>query len=245
MVVDRKYTIGDTRLNNKCESFTIIEWNHAHDVLIVFQNGEIVRTRSSAINSGSVLNRYSPTVCGVGITEGWITSERDSRCREYNIWSSMLKRVCDPRHKNYESYKHCSISEEWFWLKHFGEWVTSLPQWKHIGWHLDKDISGGNAYSPDTCYLVPKSINSMITTRGGRAKSSDLPRGVCQIGKMYQGRYGSGSDERTKMFCEMEEAYEFHIHGSKHLLIKEVNKYRADLDAICVEKLMCFDMKGL
>ena len=206
MVVARNYTVGDSRFNNKGERFTIIDWHHAHKVLVEFDNGEVVETTSSAVNSGRILNMYYPTVKGFGIPGDWLNSERDCTCREYYIWTSMIDRVINPNSKNWKRYNHCKIADEWKYLKNFGQWITNLPQWEYEDWQLDKDISGENLYSEDTCFLIPASINAMITRRGGRVRSSKLPRSVRKVGNSYVGRYGSGENEKSKCFSNAEDA---------------------------------------
>lgn len=241
----RKYPVGSSRLNKRGEKFTVISWEDSNNILVEFDNGEIVKTSSSCVNSGSILNRLSPTVFGVGITDGWLDRGKSSTLREYRIWTSMLCRVYNEKHKNHCLYAGCSVQEEWLYLKNFAQWITNLPQWKYAGWHLDKDICGGSLYSEDTCFLIPASINCLLTSRGKRARTNPLPRGVRRVGKKYEGRYGGPGREICKSFETVEEAYSFHIKGSKDALLEEVYKFKDQLDPRCFELLINFRMEDL
>lgn len=86
----------------------------------------------------------------------------DSSKEPYYIkWVAMLARCYF--YKN-NSYKGCSVCDEWLTLSKFKEWWSK----NYIeGWQLDKDIlvKGNRIYSPQTCCFVPQEINAMFTKR--------------------------------------------------------------------------------
>lgn len=84
-----------------------------------------------------------------------------SRTEEYMRWASMLQRCYDPRSLARDpSYLHTQVCEEWLLFSNFLAWT------KGQNWHrkvLDKDLSGENLYSPETCYLISPELNRYWT----------------------------------------------------------------------------------
>lgn len=242
MARGRIFTVGDSLLNKKGEKFTIKEWINSKTVYVEFDNGEIVKTTSSAIHTRSILNDKSPTLFGVGIiTGGFIDGLRDSKSREYHIWADMLRRVYVKSEKVHKYYSDCTVCDEWLYFKNFSEWIVALPQWKYDGWQLDKDISCGRIYSPETCFLVPASINALLK----RSKVTDLPRGVRKIGNRYQARFGAWGLKGDQIFDNLEEARNFYIHGMRQLLDSRIEEYKDRLDPKCIELLLNFNVGDL
>jgi hypothetical protein len=120
-------------------------------------------------------------VCGVGINDAYynVTSYSNGReymCPIYSKWKSMLQRcynkTCQDRHP---TYKGCSVCSEWFTFSSFSDWyeVNYVK-----GYDIDKDIKikGNRVYSPNTCLLVPRSINGLILDC--KRSRGDYPVGV-------------------------------------------------------------------
>lgn len=78
----------------------------------------------------------------------------------YTVWSNMIGRCYDTKVKSYHSYGGIGITvcDEWRNdFKVFYDWAISNG-WEK-GLELDKDIKGGNIYSPDYCLFVTREVN--------------------------------------------------------------------------------------
>lgn len=98
----------------------------------------------------------------------WGVNDVQNSSREvyYNAWYSMIKRI--KSNINRPTYKKCSICDEWKYLSNFMEWFFQAKY--HKGYAIDKDlyIPNNKIYSPDTCLLIPQSINSLIIKNTGK-----------------------------------------------------------------------------
>lgn len=93
---------------------------------------------------------------------------------EYKTWASMIERCYTSRAA---SYANVTVCDKWHNFQNFAGWYKSQPLHGR-GFCLDKDIlvPGNKIYSPDTCCLVPKRINSLFVKTAVTTK--DLPVGV-------------------------------------------------------------------
>ncbi len=85
-------------------------------------------------------------------------------CPFYRTWHSMLQRVYSVSyHKNYPTYKDCTICDDWLTFSKFKAWMEQ-QDWKDK--QLDKDIliPYNKHYSPETCVFVIRQINSFISS---------------------------------------------------------------------------------
>ena len=96
-------------------------------------------------------------------------------CKIYVTWKGMLARCYCPKTQDRQpTYRNCSVCEEWLLFSNFREWVVS-QDWE--GKALDKDIliKNNKVYSPESCVLIDRLVNSFITENCTR-------RGDCLIG---------------------------------------------------------------
>lgn len=124
-------------------------------------------------------------IYGVGFSNGKYPITIDGRkTKEYETWHGILKRCYEQAYQKREpTYVGCTVCEAWYCYDTFYKWVITqenYEKWKEGGrkWCIDKDISvkGNKIYSPDTCFLVPKNVNSLFTNR--RLHRGELPVGV-------------------------------------------------------------------
>lgn len=117
---------------------------------------------------------------GVGYNSGgkYKTKEFGKRLRVYQTWKDMLRRCYDKKRQVRDyTYTGCSVDERWHDFQVFAEWCSN----NNLGssdYHIDKDIlvRGNKVYSPETCCLVPKSINGLFNNHSkGRG---EFPQGV-------------------------------------------------------------------
>lgn len=126
-------------------------------------------------------NLYNKNISGVGyLGEG--KYNRKDYFKIYYIWTQMLQRCYNPYCINkHPTYKDCYVCEEWHCFQNFAKWYEDnyyeVPNEEMC---LDKDIlfKGNKIYSPETCIIVPKRINSLFV------KSNNL-RGKYPIGVVY------------------------------------------------------------
>lgn len=77
-----------------------------------------------------------------------------------------------------KNYLNVTICDEWYTYSNFYKWyVDNYVE----GWDIDKDMKGGNQYSPDNCIFVPRHINLLF-----RCVISKIGRGVS---RNVAGRY--------------------------------------------------------
>lgn len=124
-------------------------------------------------------------IYGVGFSNGkYPITINGKKVKEYETWHGILKRCYEQQYQAREpTYIGCGICEDWYCYDTFYEWITSQEnyiRWKEGGrqWCIDKDIciKGNKVYSPETCFLVPKNVNSLFTNR--RLHRGELPIGV-------------------------------------------------------------------
>ncbi|WDR21109.1 hypothetical protein PJM37_0030 [Salmonella phage vB_SenM_UTK0004] len=112
-------------------------------------------------------------VHGVGINDLSGCSNTDA----YHKWSSMIQRCYDVKwHAKFPTYQDCFVKPEWLYFSNFKNWFDR--QRFEEGWQLDKDllIRGNTMYGPDSCILVPRWVNILVTD--SLAKRGVLPIGV-------------------------------------------------------------------
>lgn len=127
------------------------------------------------------LSRRKP-ILGVGINDAnYMVCQKINgkqfKCPYYKTWSSMLRRCyCDKCHKEYPTYKECSVCDEWLTFSNFKNWMEK-QDWQ--GKELDKDllIQGNKVYSEDTCLFVCNKVNLLINNN--KSQRGGYPQGVC------------------------------------------------------------------
>lgn len=122
-------------------------------------------------------------VYGVGTNDLLYTRGTPS----YQAWTSMLERCYSNKYQNKKStYIGCTVCDEWLLFSNFKKWFDNPNNNYKQGYQLDKDIlvKGNKIYSPNTCCIVPASINTIF-------KNRKKNRGVYPIGviKKRNGKY--------------------------------------------------------
>lgn len=163
-------------------------------VFVRFLNtGSTTKTTFKAFRSGNVKDYEAPTVYGKGILgSGEFKLSKDPSDIvniAYKKWSAMLRRVyvSDHIHKD-PTYKDCVVDAIWLNFQNFAKWYTDSCV--DTTYELDKDLlfKGNKLYSPYTCTLLPKEINTTLTKND--KNRSDYGIGV---GLRENGTYRSNS----------------------------------------------------
>lgn len=81
-------------------------------------------------------------------------------CPFYNRWRHLLDGVfSEVYHKRRPTYTPVTICDEWLTFSCFKSWVESSP-WE--GLEIDKDLFSGVHYSPETCVMIPRVLNTFL-----------------------------------------------------------------------------------
>lgn len=211
----------------------IIEYNNTNDIVVEFQDKYKFQKKTNYTNfkMGRVKNPYDKTVFGVGcLGYGQYKSWRDSKgsTKTYLAWINMLQRCYADMNNKYASYyKIVTVCDEWLDFQNFAEWYEShyydIPNERL---HIDKDIKSkeNKVYSPDTCILIPQSINEVFRKNNRKKIDADLPETIKRSGEEYQVTFRGESLGTYKTIEECLEKY----NSKKILYIKElVEEYKS------------------
>lgn len=174
--------VGKVFPTNNGGDCVIVEYINSRNVKVQFLDSMKfeVKTNISAIYKGDVRNKFSPSVHGVGfIGKGKNKCTVNGKSTvAYQYWRGMLKRCYDKSFlKSRPTYYGCSVCEGWHNFQVFADWLYRQDFINH-GYELDKDIlvRGNKVYSPETCCLVPRQINTVLNNCA--ASRGNLPQGV-------------------------------------------------------------------
>lgn len=197
------------------------------------------------------MSKHSKLVSGIGTNSGKYPAISNSRAlREYEAWSSMLKRCANYYWVKFPTYEGITCSENFKSYSFFYEWCQTQVGFGMVdnngkSWQLDKDLlSGSNKfYSEDTCVFLPQRINSLINRRNNA-------RGDCAIGvRFLNNRFHAscciGSSVKTYLgsFTSEQEAFQAY-KTYKEILIKQVaNEYKEQLDPRAYQALMNYQVE--
>ena len=183
--------IGEIRKNTFGTDMQIVAYRTSDDMDVKFldKDGYVFQhTTYSNFKTGQIKNPYDRCIFGIGyLGEG----NAQQKTQVGYCWRGMLERCyCDRMKKIHPAYYGIStVCEEWLNFQVFAKWYNeNVYQIGTERMHLDKDIlfEGNKIYSPDTCIIVPQSINELFHTSGRKVKDSDLPH---TIKRAANGRY--------------------------------------------------------
>ena len=191
-------------------------------------NWKFEHVQYGTFKKGNVKCPYEPRTFGVGyLGEGKYTTTENGKLKKYfKIWSNMLRRCYDPKHRErYPTYKDCKVEDYLLNFQHMGEWLEDnyyeVPGEKMC---LDKDIlhKGNKVYSRDTCIFVPERINILFTKRDN-ARGND-PIGVVQVSSgNYQVNCHNEYGKQIYLGTYLTEEQAFNAYKQyKEKIIKEV-----------------------
>ena len=200
------------------------------------------------------LNRLNkPTVFGMGYL-----GIGDFRCCDkygcmdeaYVKWYSMIRRCYSSiLHKRQPAYTKCEVCEEWLNYQNFAKWYYSHKLENGIKWELDKDLLRNNnkIYSPETCVLIPKDINILLTLR--KNDRGKYPLGVSKRVDKKTGaiRYFGRVNDRNKRLqgkyrSTPEEAYEDYKKIKQEVIAQRIDEFKEVLDDKVIQALRNLDL---
>lgn len=119
--------------------------------------------REGKVKNTMLLSVYSVGFIGVG---KYKASKNKKLSMAYKCWSSMLTRsYCDSFHEKNQTYKECSVCEEWHNFQVFAGWYYKNYPNNGKKYDLDKDKYGNEnkIYSPETCCFISHKENIRIS----------------------------------------------------------------------------------
>jgi len=186
-------------------------------------------------------------VCGVGVND-WVgnISVGGKRIREYDLWTSMLKRCFDEKCKQkHPTYQGVTCSKDWLSMTKFIEDVSQMRGFGLEGWQLDKDIlvKGNKLYSKDTCCFVPQEVNSLLI-------KCDNSRGEYPVGVYFHKASGkfmaqlaiNGKVKFLGRFTAPEEAFQAYKTAKEAQIKAVAEKWKHLLDEIVYLALLAYEV---
>ncbi len=164
--IPKDMIIGAEFKNKSGLAFVITEYKKSTKVMVRFLGtGFECNCTSYQVRSGSVKDKLSPSVFGVGfIGDGdYKTANGSENTPQYKRWLQMMRRCySDKFHEYNKSYINCSVCVEWHNFQNFAKWYERNKLENMTGIHLDKDklSSDKKIYSPETCMFLTAEENS-------------------------------------------------------------------------------------
>lgn len=177
--------VGQIGVNKLGERMEIIKCYPDYRVDVKFLDGNecVINIKYSNFRDGIAKN-YNRVEYGFNgyIGKGpYITGYRENGKKymtpEFNVWLAMHRRA-ENYIGNKPSYADVTICKEWWCFQNFAKWYNENKYTCKEKLCLDKDIlfPKNKIYSPETCRLVPDSINQLFKQQP--RKENKLPVGV-------------------------------------------------------------------
>lgn len=154
----------------------------------------------------------------------------------YNMWINIKQRCYNPKlWVRNPCYVGCTMHDDW--LYDFSQFAHDVEKMVGSGLpkrDIDKDIlyKGNKIYSKDTCILVPREINLLLTYN--QSNNGSMPVGVSYYPnnhkqyRAYMSRYGRNIN--LGHYDTPEEAYQAYKNGKEEYIKEVANKYHNELD---------------
>lgn len=254
----RAERIGLTAYNKQGCLMKLIEYKSSSNITVKFLDkyGYERSAEWKEFNSGSIVNPYFPSVCGVGIVGTYIISKNGKHDKEYVTWKHILSRCFNKKDKTKNiCYKDVTVCEEWLYYPNFYEWLhnqENFDKWANSkDWAIDKDIliKGNKIYSPETCCLVPQNVNNLFT-KNNRYRGN-LPIGVTSkknkyLAEIIYGNKNNVSKTTQYSYPTPEDAFYLGYKPYKEKRIKEIAQEEFDKGNItknCYDAMMNYEVE--
>jgi len=189
------------------------------------------------------------TIKGIGIVgDGpYRATFNGKHTLEYNTWYDMLSRCYDPRYwEKYPTYFGCSVVEEWKNFQVFAEWFTSHRNYGKVGFQLDKDLMyfGNRLYSPTTCDVIPRAVNSAMLVPSVSKNSKFIGIHWCKRDKRYIASIRiDGKKVKLGYFKDEDSAVEAYFQAKRENLLRLACIYKGEIHPLIYENLCKWDGK--
>lgn len=248
-----KIRLGEEKDNHQGCKMKIVEYNNSHNVVVEFQDeyGFKANTTYQNFIKGEIKNPYFPDVFGVAMIGSKYPSRINGvKTKEYKTWISMFQRCYDDAVKTrHPTYKSAICCNEWLVYENFYEWLhrqENFEKWINGDkWCIDKDIlvKRNKVYSPETCCLVPNSVNVLFTKRDNFR--GDLPIGVCKYKDKFRAQCQnpfSGEKEYLGLYETPKQAFKTYKTYKEDLIKKvaEDEYFRDNISEHCYIAMMSY-----
>ena len=244
--VAEKY-LGRTYPTKLYGDATVVGYEGANRVLIMFADGSTNYCRSGDLKNGEVINPMQPTRSGLGFFGIGPHKHSLNRkvSREYKHWGSMYQRCYDEKfQKKSHTYTGCSVDPQWYNFQEFAEWHHWQKGSERDGWHLDKDIikKGNRVYSPEFCVLVPSEVNNLLQTN--KLSRGDLPIGVtfAQNGKFRAQWQENGIQQYSLVHTDVVTCFSIYKENKERVVKEVANKWAGQIDERVYLTLMAYEV---
>lgn len=245
VVKTKDIAVGDIFDTNEGGSVTVIEVLRGDKVLIKHNDefGYEVEVEKIRLLRGTIKNPYHRSVQGVGYHGvGKYKTQVDKVLDlAYKKWRAMMTRNYYYDYENkFSSYKDCYVADEWHNLQTFSDWYYNQVGWDK-GFELDKDLlsDGSKVYSPETCCLIPREINTAIVS----LTNSDSIMGYHERRKgVFEVRMRSIAGS-CRSFYDKDEAVEYYKELKKTCLNNLIAEWDGKVDKKVMDKLKGWDFK--
>ena len=156
-----------------------------------------------------------------------------------NRWNLLLNRVNNGVGNSYRDTKIC---EEWLDFNNFKSWfIENSYAGKQFKLEIDKDLfgNGDKLYSPETCCLLPKSLNILLSSCTSR--NEFLPGVSLTKSGKYQVSSTRNCTVIKKVFDTQEEAFEEFKRFKKESILIAAEAYKFLLPDRIYKALIEFD----
>ncbi len=234
--------VGEIYKMKRGDILTIVEYFSARNCTVQFEDGtKLKNIQFSAINVGSVVNKTSPSVFGVGYMGiGFHTSKTNPL--GYSKWVGMLERCYSKKYQEkHTTYEDCVVDLQWHNFQVFIEWFENNDI---NSFELDKDIlvKGNKIYSPDTCCFIPQEINKLFTKTNN--KRGEHPIGVHKKGnRFYSQILIKGKKKYLGYFDTPKEAFQAYKIAKEHYIKEVAAKWRGQLTKQVYEALINYKVE--
>jgi hypothetical protein len=172
VVINKKeeVKVGDIFKTTKSGDCLVVKYTNRSNITVIFKdniNHEII-TNARDLTRGNILNPYFVRYYGFGyLGYGEYKTIKDKKSTPaYTAWKFLLKRNFNEVDlATAPTYMDCTICKTWANFQVFSEWFYSHESYG-LGYELDKDllVSGNRHYSPETCTMLPQSVNKALKT---------------------------------------------------------------------------------
>lgn len=236
-IKDSKSRIGEVFKNKLGEEVVIVEYNGCRDVKVYFPLHNYYKTVSYGnLKRNAPLCPYSKSYYGIGFEgEGeYSVTVKGKFTKAGSVWSDMLRRCCSEKYKDMKPfYKESHMCEEWYNFQNFAKWYEeNYYEVDGEQMCLDKDIliKGNKKYSPETCIIIPQTINKLIERN---KRTNELPLGVHydKRGNRYiaQCKNTKGNNGYLGYFDSPEEAFYIYKEAKEKRIKQVADKYKGKI----------------
>lgn len=221
---------GDVFSNRHGDVIEVLSYSDYHNVRVRFigeHEWENTLEKGQILN-GEFKNYYKPNIHGVGFIGRGKYDSKTGGGVVYRVWTDMLRRCYSEKSyiKN-PSYIGCLVEPAWHNFQNFAEWYVN-HQFYGFGHELDKDllVEGNKIYGEKYCTLLPKSLNSMLTSLK-KKMDTPLPKGVRFDRNKYNVRLQIGGIRKSiGRFDSLTEAGEAYNKAKGESLYELADRYK-------------------